>query len=213
MALDSLVLINRLPKTDGQGLAMAVSGGIGAGKSTVSATLAELGAQVVSADQISHDLTAGDGDALPPIRAAFGSAVFRADGSLDRQQLAKRVFGDDEARARLERIMHPLIQARARSFLDAVEPGKVRVYDIPLLVETGFETDLVLIVWAPLQVRVQRLIGRGLSEDEARARMAAQVSDTERLQVADVVVNNSGKQEEVRRAIEEVLWPRLLERA
>lgn len=109
--------------------------------------------------------------------------------------------------------MHPLIQARARSFLDAVEPGKVRVYDIPLLVETGFETDLALIVWAPLQVRVQRLIGRGMSEDEARARMAVQVSDTERLQVADVVVNNSGKQEEVRRAIQEVLWPRLLERA
>ncbi|MDK8099464.1 MAG: dephospho-CoA kinase [Winkia neuii] len=213
MGSESPILFLDLPTDTGSGLQVAVSGGIGAGKSTVSAALASLGAKVVDADQISRELTSKSGLALPQLWEAFGPGVFTPDGALDRQQLAKLVFADPAARTELDRIMHPLINLRARDFLAQADPGQICVYDIPLLVETGFRAAVNVIVWAPTPVRIQRLVKRGLSATDARARIRAQATDAQRFAVANVVVNNAGERDKVEKAVATELWPALLERA
>ncbi|MGB8022387.1 MAG: dephospho-CoA kinase [Candidatus Nanopelagicales bacterium] len=185
----------------GQGMLVRVvrvglTGGIGSGKSTVAAMLAERGAVVIDADRIARDVVAPGEPALAEIAARFGAGVIRADGSLDRAGLAAIVFPDPDALAALEAIMHPRIDRRAGELLDdALASGaRVVVYDMPLLVENGQsrDFDLVVVVHAPAEARVARLVHRGLAEADARARMVRQASDAERLAVADVVIDNSG---------------------
>jgi dephospho-CoA kinase len=180
-------------------LNIGLTGGIGSGKSTVSALLAERGAVIVDADRIAREVVEPGTPGLAAVVAAFGDDVLGPDGGLDRPALAAVVFADPEARARLDGIVHPLVRARAAELAAAAPPDAVLVHDIPLLVETGQagRYDLVLVVQADLGTRVARLVRRGMTEADARARIAAQATDEQRAAVADVVLDNSGTREEL----------------
>jgi dephospho-CoA kinase len=175
-------------------LRIGLTGGIGSGKSTVSALLAARGAVVIDADRIAREVVEPGTPGLAAVVAAFGDEVLRPDGSLDRPALAGLVFADPEARKELDAIVHPLVRSRSRELAGAVPQDAVVVHDVPLLVETGQagSYDLVLVVQADPEVRVRRLVQRGLSESDARARIAAQASDDQRRAVADVVLDNDG---------------------
>jgi dephospho-CoA kinase len=179
---------------------VAVTGGIGSGKSTVSARFAERGCPVIDADRVAREVVEPGQPALTELVERFGEDVIRADGSLDRAAMASIVFADPDARADLERITHPRVAARMAeriADLDA-EPGarheRVVVIDHPLLVETGQagRFDAVVVVLAPEPVRLQRLADeRGMDPDDVRARIAVQATDAQRRAVATHVVDNS----------------------
>jgi dephospho-CoA kinase len=175
-------------------LRIGLTGGIGSGKSTVAALLAERGAVVVDADRLARAVVEPGTPGLAAVVEAFGDGVLSADGSLDRPALAAVVFSDPEARRRLDGIVHPLVRAAALEQIAALPPEAVVVQDVPLLVETGQASsyDLVVVVETDLDTRVARLVARGLTEDDARARIAAQATDEQRRAVADVVLDNSG---------------------
>ncbi len=145
------------------------------------------------------------------MRAAFGEKVLNADGSLDRGALAGIVFSDPQALAQLNAITHPLIAQRSAALLAAAPHEAVVVYEIPLLAESGRagEWELVVVVDAPDEVRVARLVARGLSETDARSRMAAQADRESRLALADVVVDNSAGPDELAAAVDS-LWEQLV---
>jgi dephospho-CoA kinase len=174
-------------------LRVGLTGGIGSGKSEVSRRLAERGAVVVDADVLSREVVAPGTDGLAEVVAAFGEQVRSADGTLDRPALGALVFGDDDARRRLEGIIHPRVRARAAQLEAAAGADAVVVHDIPLLVETGQADsfDVVVVVDAPDDVRLDRLVRtRGMTPQEAADRMGAQASREARLAVADHVVPN-----------------------
>ena len=185
-------------------LTIGLTGGIGSGKSTVSALLVARGAVLVDADRIAREVVERDTPGLAAVVDAFGEGVLGRDGALDRPALAAVVFADPAARARLDGIVHPLVRARAAELAAAAPPDAVVVHDVPLLVETGQAAryDLVLVVEADLEIRVARLVERGLPEADARARIAAQATDEQRRAVADVVVDNSGTREELAEQID-----------
>jgi dephospho-CoA kinase len=180
-------------------LRIGLTGGIGSGKSTVSALLTARGAVVIDADRIAREVVEPGTPGLAAVVEAFGGGVVGPDGALDRPALAAIVFADPAARRRLDGIVHPLVRARAVELAAAAPPDAVVVNDVPLLVETGQagSYDLVLVVEADPEVRVRRLVDRGLTEDDARARIAAQATDEQRRAVADVVLDNSGSREEL----------------
>jgi dephospho-CoA kinase len=175
-------------------LRIGLTGGIGSGKSTVSRLLAERGAVLVDADRIAREVVEPGTPGLAAVVDAFGDGVLAADGSLDRPALAAIVFSDPEARARLDGIVHPLVRSRSAELIAAAPPDAVLVNDVPLLVETGQagSYDLVLVVEAEEEIRVARLVQRGLTAEDARARIEAQATDDQRRAVADVVLDNSG---------------------
>ena len=176
-------------------LRVGLTGGIGAGKSAVSARLAAAGARVLDADRIARDVVEPGTPGLDAVVAAFGRDVLGADGALDRRRLGGIVFADPDARARLNALVHPRVAARTGELLAAVPAGGVVVHDIPLLVENGLapEFHLVVVVWAPAEVRVARLVDRrGMTPVAARERLDAQASDAERAAVADVLLANDG---------------------
>jgi dephospho-CoA kinase len=180
-------------------LRIGLTGGIGSGKSTVSRLLAAHGAVIVDADRIAREVVEPGTPGLAAVVDAFGAAVQAADGSLDRPALAAIVFADPEARRRLDGIVHPLVRRRTAEMVAAAPQDAVVVNDVPLLVETGQASsyDLVLVVEADPEIRVARLVQRGLTEEDARARIAAQATDEQRRAVADVVLRNSGTPEEL----------------
>jgi dephospho-CoA kinase len=180
-------------------LRIGLTGGIGSGKSTVAALLADRGAVVVDADRIAREVVEPGTPGLAAVVDAFGPGVLTADGSLDRPALAAVVFADPAARARLDDVVHPRVRARAAELVAAAPADAVVVHDIPLLVETGQagSYDLVLVVEADLETRVRRLVDRGLTEQDARARIASQATDAQRRAVADVVLVNDGAREEL----------------
>jgi dephospho-CoA kinase len=187
---------------------IGLTGGIGSGKSSVARRLAELGALVIDADLVAREVVEPGSDGLRAVVAEFGDGVLDAEGRLDRPALAAIVFGDEAARARLNEILHPRIRARAAERIAAAPAGTVVVQDVPLLVETGQAGayDLVLVVEAPPELRVQRLArDRGMPAEQARARMAAQASDEQRRAVADVVIVNDGTPERLRADVDR-LW-------
>lgn len=194
-------------------LRIGLTGGIGAGKSTVSATFADCGGVVVDGDVISREVVEPGTEGLAALVEAFGDDILLPDGALNRPALAAKAFQDDEQRAKLNGIVHPLVGKRRQEIIDSVVPGTVVVEDIPLLVETGMAPffPLVVVVWADEETRVTRLIKRGLPEHDARARMKAQATDEQRRAIADVVLDNSGTQEEIvaaaRRLWEERVLP------
>jgi dephospho-CoA kinase len=179
---------------------VGLTGGIGSGKSAVAALFATLGAQIVDTDEIAHELTRPGGEAIAPIRAAFGADAIAGDGSLDRVAMRRLVFGDVRARKRLESILHPLIRVEsARRVGRAASPYAVIV--IPLLVESGVDrsrTARVLVVDCPEASQIERVTRRsGLSEAEVRAILAAQATRAQRLAVADDIIDNGGAPEKL----------------
>lgn len=174
---------------------IAVTGGIGAGKSTVCRRLGQLGAQVIDADQLARDVVAPGTPGLAEVVRAFGPDVLNADGSLNRPALAAVVFSDPDRRAVLNGIIHPRVQAESERLVAAAGPGATVVYDIPLLVETGGRSrfDIVVVVTAPREMRIARLVSeRGMTRAEAERRIDAQATDAERAAVADVLIDSSG---------------------
>jgi dephospho-CoA kinase len=180
-------------------LRIGLTGGIGSGKSTVAALLAERGAGVVDADAIAREVVEPGTPGLAAVVAEFGDGVLTADGTLDRPALAARVFADPAARARLDAVVHPLVRARAAELVAAAPADAVVVHDVPLLVETGQagSYDLVLVVEAPVETRVARLVQRGLTAEDARARISSQATDEQRRAVADVVLRNDGDRDQL----------------
>jgi dephospho-CoA kinase len=180
-------------------LRIGLTGGIGSGKSTVAALLAEHGAVIVDADRIAREVVEAGTPGLAAVVAEFGEQVLAADGSLDRPSLAAVVFADPAARGRLDAVVHPLVRARAAELVAAAPPDAVVVQDVPLLVETGQAAsyDLVLVVRADVEERVRRLVGRGLTVEDARARIASQATDEQRAAVADVVISNDGDRDDL----------------
>ncbi len=190
---------------------VGLTGGIGSGKSTVAALLADHGAVIIDADQIARDIVEPGQPALQALVEAFGPGILQPDGSLSRARLAALAFGDAEATATLNAIMHPRIRAEGERRLQAAPSGDVVVYDMPLLVETGQQdlVDLVVVVDVPEEIQVDRAVGlRGLEERDVRRRMEVQASREVRLASADVIVDNSGTLEETRQAVAR-LWHEL----
>jgi dephospho-CoA kinase len=189
---------------------VGLTGGVGSGKSTVSALLAERGAVVIDADAIAREVVEPGTPGLAAVVERFGPEILAPDGSLDRRKLASVVFADERARADLNAIVHPLVGARTVELMAAAAPEAVIVYDVPLLVENGMAAgfDVVVVVLAAEETRVARLAGRGMHEDDARARIKAQATDDERRAVADVVIDNDGTFDELRAQVD-ALWTRL----
>lgn len=222
-------LSNRLPLRVGEAVAhslrevyrpvrralrVAVTGGIGSGKSTFSRALGELpGCVIADADVLSREVVEVGTEGLGLVRERFGTRVIRPDGSLDRPALGAIVFNDVDARRDLEAIIHPLVHERVEEILAEAGVGQIAVYDVPLLVEAGAhkasDFDAVVVVTAPLEVRLRRLEGRGMDEAEARRRIAAQASDADRAARAHILVENGGSAEELgalARLIESTWW-------
>lgn len=194
---------------------IGLTGGIGSGKSTVAQMLVGLGAVLVDADAIARELMEPGQEVLAKTVEAFGPSIVDAEGRLDRAALAGLVFADDSARERLNGIVHPAVRARSAELVDQAvrEPGfsGVVVEDIPLLVETGQAErfDGVLVVEAEREVRLGRLVEvRGMTREDAEARIAAQASDGERRAVATWVVDNSGSLEAIRGQVAEI-WEKI----
>jgi dephospho-coA kinase len=194
-------------------LRVGLTGGIGAGKSTVAALLEAHGAVVTSADEISRDVVSLGSDGLAAVVAEFGDGVLTSDGTLDRRALGSLVFADDLSRARLEEILLPLIAAEAWARMEMVPAGRVAVYDVPLLVEGQMQDlfDLVVVVEADLELRLKRLAERGMGREEALARMSSQATDDERRAVADIVLSNSGSIDQLSADVDRLWSTRIME--
>ena len=192
---------------------LGLTGGIGSGKSTVSARLAAHGAIVIDYDLLAREAVEPGTPALAAIVERFGDGVIAADGTLDRPALGAVVFGDDAARHDLEAITHPAIFDLAIAREAALPDDAVVVHDHPLLVEVGMDAfcDLVVVVDAPEDAQLERLVTlRGMTEADARARLGAQTSREERVAAADVVIDNTGSIEDLEAKVDEI-WARIIE--
>jgi len=181
---------------------IGITGGIASGKSSVARVLAGLGVAVIDADQIAREVVAPGSEGLAEVVAAFGSDVLAADGSLDRERMAARVFGDDEARKRLEAIIHPRIGQRSAERIAAGHAGPTPyvLYEAPLLVEVGSHRglDALIVVAASEATQLARAQSRdGLSKDQAQKRIAAQLPLARKVEVADHVIHNDGSLSEL----------------
>ncbi|HEY5856822.1 MAG TPA: dephospho-CoA kinase [Aldersonia sp.] len=176
-------------------LRVGLTGGMGAGKSTVARRLTELGGHVVDADAVAREVVERGTPGLAALVDAFGADILADDGSLDRPALAAKAFRTDADREQLNSITHPLVGKRMAELIEAAPSDAVFVYDVPLLVEngTGAGFNLVLVVDVPVDERVRRLVEyRGVDEADARARISAQATDEQRRAAADVLLDNSG---------------------
>lgn len=177
---------------------IALTGGIGSGKSTVAAEWVRLGAREIDADQLAREVVEPGSRGLAMLVGEFGEKVLDANGSLNRAKLAEMSFSDPSIRKRVEAILHPLIQALALQRTSENSQG-VTVYTIPLLVETKspLKFDKVVTISCPEEVRLERLIKRGLRREDATKRISAQASDNERERVADLVIDSNCSLEEL----------------
>lgn len=194
---------------------VGLTGGIASGKSAVAAQLSKLGAVVIDADLISRQVVEPGTEGLESIRDTFGAGVFAADGTLDRAALGAVVFADQEERAKLNAIVHPLVRAEAARQREAALAGDARVVveDIPLLVESDQldRFDTILVVQAPHDERIRRMIeDRGWDRAEAVARMAAQATDEQRAAVADILLLNDGSLQELNTKVKEIFESKLV---
>ncbi|WP_077798728.1 dephospho-CoA kinase [Streptomyces sp. JHA26] len=196
-------------------LTVGLTGGIGAGKSEVSRLLVECGAVLIDADRIAREVVAPGTPGLAAVVEAFGEDVLAGDGGLDRPRLGSIVFADPEKLAALNAIVHPLVGARSRELEQSAPEDAVVVHDVPLLTENGLAPlyDVVIVVDADPATQLDRLVRlRGMTEQDARARMAAQATRGQRREIADIVVDNDVPLEELRHRVEEV-WAELTRRA
>ncbi|MBM0126976.1 dephospho-CoA kinase [Pimelobacter simplex] len=186
---------------------VGLTGGIASGKSTVSSILRELGAVVIDADQIAREVVAQGTPGLAAVVEAFGPEMLTPEGDLDRPRMGALVFADEAARRRLEGIVHPLVFERYAELETAAPADAIVVHDIPLLVESGraAEFDAVIVVDAPEEVQVDRMVrDRGWTEEDGRARIAAQATREQRRAVATYLIENTGTHEDLRRKVTEV---------
>lgn len=198
-------------------LKVGLTGGIGSGKSAVSAMLDSYGAVVIDADAIAREVVEPGTPGLAEVVAEFGDQVLTPEGRLDRPRLGELVFADESRLARLNAIIHPKVGERSGRLMEEAlaSNAEVVVYDVPLLVENGLESfyDVVVVVDTPDEVRVERVSrDRGMPREQVRARIAAQADRKTRLAAADFVVDNSGTEEDLARRVRE-LWTELLERS
>lgn len=193
-------------------LTVGLTGGLASGKSTLGGWLADAGFAVVDSDAIVAELYRPGAPGARAVEALFGSGALDAAGAVDHAALAARVFADDAARRRLEEAVHPLVRRHFQGV--AAETDGVAVLEVPLLVESGMtgDFDLIVTVEASAGTRLARAVGRGLSEEEARARIGAQVSEVSRRDAADIVIVNDADIEQFRRQANELV-DRLGERA
>jgi len=196
-------------------LRVGLTGGIGSGKSEVSKRLAAQGAVVIDADAIAREVVAAGTDGLAEVVEAFGPEILRADGQLDRPRLGDIVFADPALRGKLNAIVHPRVGARMAELERGAGPRAIVVHDVPLIAENGLAGgyDLVVVVDVPPRIQVERLVRyRGMTREQAQARMAAQASREQRLAIAGIVIDNSGSLAELDRQVGD-LWAELRRRA
>jgi len=196
-------------------LKVGLTGGIGAGKSEVSRRLASYGALVIDADQIAREVVEPGTPGLAQVVGLFGTGVLAPDGTLNRRRLGEIVFGDDELRAKLNSLIHPLVGARLRELEQAADADAILVEDVPLIAENDLADfyDMVVVVDVPPRLQEERLVrDRGMTPDQVAVRMAAQASREQRLAIAGIVVDNSGSLAELDREVGE-LWAELSRRA
>ena len=191
-------------------LLIGLTGGIGSGKSTVAAMLRDQGIRVVDADQIAREVVEPGQPALAELVEVFGQDILNDDGTLNRQELANRAFATEEATNALNTITHPRIEQETQRQFDlaAAEKENFLVYDMPLLVERGLheEMDMVIVVHTDIEERVRRLVEHcGLDEDDVRRRMSHQVDDVTRLASADVLIDNNGSVDHLRKQVDDFL--------
>lgn len=194
-------------------LRIGLTGGIGAGKSTVSAILAEHGAVIIDADKIAREVVAPGEPLLEELARTFGDQVIAADGGLDRPRLAAAAFADEEGTAALNGLMHPAIRTRTAEHFEENSDAEVVVHDVPLLVENAMTPayHLNLLVDVPADLRLQRLMdARGMDRADAQARIARQAGDDERRAVCDVIIDNAGAVEDTQAAVSHLVSDRLL---
>lgn len=199
-------------------LIVGLTGGIGAGKSTVARLLAERGAVVIDVDALGHVVLEPGGRAYDQVIEAFGPAIVGPDGRIDRAALGRVVFGDPDALARLTAISHPAINAELVEALDQLPNDAIVVLDMAILVESNLgrvdpehSYQLVVTVEAPVELRVQRAVARGMPEADVRRRLAAQASEDQRRAVAEIVIVNDGSEPDLEARVDEV-WKELLSR-
>jgi dephospho-CoA kinase len=195
-------------------LKVALTGGIGSGKSTVAEFLDELGAYVIDSDQLARDVVERGTPGYEAVLATFGDGIL-TDGEIDRAKLAEIVFKDATARAALESIIHPLVRDSAEKMVKSLPSDAVVINQIPLLVETdgAKRFDFVITVSADEDVRRRRLIERGMKDYEVTKRLAAQVNDAAREAIAHSVIRNNGSIDELRQVVEELWRNELLPRS
>lgn len=188
-------------------LRVGLTGGIGAGKSEVTRRLAELGAVIIDADLLAREVVGPGTSGLDEVVRHFGTGVLRSRGDLDRAALAARVFDDPGERQVLESIIHPRVRSLAAEIEAAADPDAVVVHAIPLLVETGQAGafDVVVVVEAPRPARLGRLMrDRGMTEEQAESRIDSQASARQRVEAADVVIDNTGGLDALRARVDQV---------
>lgn len=186
---------------------VGLTGGVASGKSTVAGMLADLGAVVIDADAIAREVVAKGTPGLAAVVAEFGEELLTADGELDRPAMGRLVFGDDDARRRLEAIVHPLVFERYAELEAAAPADALVVHDIPLLAESGrgSDFDAVVVVDVPRELQVERMLrDRGWTLEDAESRIAAQATREQRLAVATHVIENTGTLEDLRSRVAEV---------
>jgi dephospho-CoA kinase len=199
-------------------LNVGLTGGIGAGKSEVTRRFAALGAHVIDADALAREVVEPGTPGLEAVIAEFGPEVRASDGSLDREAVAAKVFSDDDARARLNAIVHPLIGERVFALLaeyEAADPDGVLLNDVPLIAESGVAEryEVIVVVDAPVETQLDRLVRlRGMTKEAAQARIDVQASREQRLALADYVISNDGDLDALDRQVNEV-WAQLRTRA
>ena len=189
-------------------LRVGLTGGVASGKSSVSAILAELGAVVVDADLLAREVVAPGTDGLREIVAEFGPEVLTESGEMDRAKVGALVFGDEDARRRLEAIIHPRVRARGAELEAEADDKAVVVHDIPLLAETGQAAgfDAVIVVDVPVETQIERMVNlRGMSRDEAEARVRAQATREQRRAIATYLIDNTATIEDLRDKVTKVL--------
>ena len=195
-------------------LRVALTGGIGSGKSLVGEILEELGALVIDSDQLAREVIERGSPGYEEVVAAFGDSIL-SEGQIDRSKLAAVVFNESDLRKKLESIIHPLVREAAEKLARKLPSGAILINQIPLLVESegAKRFDYVVTVSADEEIRRERLRLRGLRDYEITQRMAAQVSDSEREKIANYIIRNDGSIDELTRAVEELMASELLPRA
>ncbi len=192
-------------------LVVALTGGIGAGKSTVAQNFAELGALVIDADQLARMAIERGSDGFAEVLLRFGDEII-LNGDIDRKKLAEIVFSDEAARRDLEKIIHPRVQAIFAEAVEDLEHDDILIYEIPLLVETDAaeKFDYIITVEADMELRKERLLKKGLYISQIEKRMAAQATQESREAIADYVIRNDGDEDSLLRQVEN-LWESVLQ--